>query len=613
MAFILISFIAGVLTVLAPCILPLLPVIVGGSIAKSGEGRHRPVVIIISLIVSIVLFTLLLKWSTAFINIPQSVWTSASGIILVLFALSMIFPGLWEKLPFVGKLSIGGNKLLGKGFQKKNLGGDILMGAALGPVFSSCSPTYFVILATVLPESFARGLLYLVAYAIGLGLALLVISVLGQKIVNKLGGVSDPRGWFKRSIGVLFLIVGVFILTGIDKEIESSLLDNGAYRNLANLETRLLTKENTENTIMVNDEAGIAESNLDVSFGESSVSNSTNKTYMTLVDKEKKYDKYHEIVNPSGFVNTSGLPVTVSQYIGKKVVLIDFLTYTCINCIRTFPYLNDWYTKYEDDGFVIIGIHTPEFAFEKNIENVKNAMVEEGIKFPIVLDNDYGTWRAWENNFWPRKYLIDVDGYVVFDHIGEGQYTETEVKIVDALNELHTRMGTETVSKGVTLPESDPFSLMQSPEVYFASYRNSKYVDTDLGSCTALSCSFDYDASKISQDNFALDGDWDAKNGDEFVSLISNVGGFGFKFSGGKVFMVAEADSSPVLATVYLDGEIISDSQKGENVASGGTITIDESKLYNLINLRGDSGAHLLEVKTTNGTGLHIFTLTFGA
>ena len=228
MAFLFISFIAGILTVLAPCILPLLPVIIGGAVAD-GENKHKSSTIILSLIASIVLFTLLLKWSTAFVSIPPITWKLISGGILILFGLSSLFPGLWERLPLVGKLSISSNKLMGKGFVKKGVGSDILIGSALGPVFSSCSPTYFVILATVLPVSFGKGLLYLFVYALGLGLMLFLIARLGQRFTNRLTNISDPKGWFKRGLGVLFILVGVFIISGLDAKVQTAVVNGGFF------------------------------------------------------------------------------------------------------------------------------------------------------------------------------------------------------------------------------------------------------------------------------------------------------------------------------------------------------------------------------------------------
>ena len=241
MTLLIVSFIAGVLTILAPCILPLLPVIIGGSVSDV-RSKMKPYVITASLVVSVIVFTLVLKASTVFIDIPAGFWKGFSGGILIAFGVAMLFPGVWEKLS--SKLSFGvgagSQKLLAQGSLKKSYTGDILMGAALGPVFTSCSPTYFVILATVLPESFARGFVYLLAYAVGLGMMLLLIALLGQKFVGRLQSASDPRGWFKRTLGVLFLLVGLAVFTGYDKELESRLLDLGVYDGIGGIEEQLL-------------------------------------------------------------------------------------------------------------------------------------------------------------------------------------------------------------------------------------------------------------------------------------------------------------------------------------------------------------------------------------
>ncbi|MFT5180002.1 MAG: cytochrome c-type biogenesis protein [Candidatus Paceibacteria bacterium] len=238
MTLLLISFIAGILTVLAPCILPLLPVIIGGSVSDT-RSKLKPYVITASLAVSVVVFTLILKVSTSFIDIPQSFWKLFAGSILILFSITMIFPRAWAKLVLKFKGEHKANSWLTKASQKESFKGDILMGAALGPVFSSCSPTYFVILATVLPQSFAVGLINLIAYAVGLSLVLLLISLLGQRFVSKISGISDPDGWFKKAIGVLFLLVAIGIISGFDKKIEAYILDSNFFI-VGNIENRLL-------------------------------------------------------------------------------------------------------------------------------------------------------------------------------------------------------------------------------------------------------------------------------------------------------------------------------------------------------------------------------------
>ena len=226
MTLLIISFIAGLLTVLAPCVLPLLPVIIGGSVSES-HNRLKPYIITGSLALSVVVFTLILKASTALISIPPSFWTTISGLVLIVFAVTMIFPSVWGKIST--KLTFGraGNRWLAQGSKRGGFTGDVVMGMALGPVFSSCSPTYFVILATVLPVSFLLGTVYLIAYAIGLSAILLLIALIGQRFVGTLSKLSDPHGWFKKVIGILFLFVGLAIMTGVDKDIETYLVSLG--------------------------------------------------------------------------------------------------------------------------------------------------------------------------------------------------------------------------------------------------------------------------------------------------------------------------------------------------------------------------------------------------
>jgi cytochrome c biogenesis protein CcdA len=239
MALLIISFIAGVLTVLAPCILPLLPVVIGTS--ASGRGRSTPYVVVGSLGFFIILFTYLLKASTAFIMIPPSVWTYLSGGILFVFGLTLFFPALWARIPGVARLSANSNQLVGTGYQKKSFMGDILVGAALGPVFSTCSPTYFVILASVLPANFFLGTTYLLSYVAGLSMMLLLIGLLGERFSGRLANISDSRGWFKRGIGVLFIFLGILIATGYEKKLETKILDSG-YFDITKIEQKLLER-----------------------------------------------------------------------------------------------------------------------------------------------------------------------------------------------------------------------------------------------------------------------------------------------------------------------------------------------------------------------------------
>ncbi len=254
MTLLIISFIAGILTVLAPCILPLLPVIIGSSVGA--RSKATPYIVIGSLALSILLFTYLLKVSTAFIGIPLHVWSYISGGILAVFGLVLLFPQIWESLPFVAKANTGANKLMGAGYQKKSVWGDVLIGASLGPIFSSCSPTYFVILGAVLPASFLLGTTYLLAYIAGLVLVLVLIALLGQRLTAKLSLAADSHGWFKKGIGILFIIVGVTIMLGVDKKIQAWVLSTD-YFNITIFEQKILDKVDLDSTFETDESENI--------------------------------------------------------------------------------------------------------------------------------------------------------------------------------------------------------------------------------------------------------------------------------------------------------------------------------------------------------------------
>ncbi len=239
----LVSLAAGILTVAAPCVLPLLPVIVGGSIVSADadlrRARLRPVVIAASLAVSVIGFTLLLKATTALLGVPPQVWQLISGGIVMLLGLNLLVPAGWERVSGALGLQSRSNRALDASIGRQSLGGDIVTGAVLGPVFSSCSPTYALIVATVLPVSFGEGMLYIAVYAAGLAGTLMLVAYLGRSFATRLGWLANPSGWFRRTVGVVFILVGLAVLFGLDKTLQTLVLDLGWYDPVAGLE-RLL-------------------------------------------------------------------------------------------------------------------------------------------------------------------------------------------------------------------------------------------------------------------------------------------------------------------------------------------------------------------------------------
>ena len=643
MTLLIISFLAGLLTVLAPCVLPLLPVIVGGSVS-GGADKHsikRALTVTISLALSLIVFTLLLKVSTLFIDIPESVWKWVSGIIIIAFGLVSLFPAMWEKLSFAQRLNEKSNMVLGSGYQKKSFWGDVIIGASLGPVFSTCSPTYFVILATVLPVSFALGLVYLIAYTVGLSLALLFIAFVGQRIMGKLGVAADPHGWFKRGLGVLFIIVGVAIIGGYDKKFQLFVLNSGVF-DVTTIEQKLLQKNNAENSPQVTpsdptqsaDTSMNTEQNADTpaavtgsgtpkvaskggATSSTKVPAKNEPSFMSLAMKKVRYKQSAEIANVDGYINTNGAPITIGQFKGKSVVLVDFWTYSCINCQRTLPYVTAWYGKYKDQGLVIIGVHTPEFAFEHVQKNVEDATGRFNIKYPVVLDNNYATWNAFGNQFWPRKYLVDIDGYIVYDHIGEGEYDKTEHAIQEALKERNARLATNTnVSTDVTKPENViTMGEVASPETYFGANRNDS-----LGNGTKNKDGeqFFAEPQTVDRNKLYLIGQWNIAS--EFAETSATVGTgsvgsdrIDYHYKAKSVYFVAGAKDKPVTFEVLRDGKSLDATFKGADVFmkdGKSYVTVSGNRLYKIIE-DSAAGDHLLEFIIST-PGLQAYTFTFG-
>ena len=244
MDLLVVSFLAGVLTAAAPCVLPLLPVIVGGSVLSGDEAEDRrslrhPQTIVISLAVSIIVFSLLLKTTTALLGIPDDVWSILAGGVVVLFGITLLWPSIWDRLMVATGISAGANNLLDRSRDETGIKRDILLGAALGPVFNSCSPTYALIIAVTFPASFAEGFINLIAYAAGLALILLLISLFGRAVVDRLNWLSDPHGTFRKVVGALFLVVGFGVIFGLDRDLQAWILENGWYDPVQDVEGSL--------------------------------------------------------------------------------------------------------------------------------------------------------------------------------------------------------------------------------------------------------------------------------------------------------------------------------------------------------------------------------------
>ena len=320
----------------------------------------------------------------------------------------------------------------------------------------------------------------------------------------------------------------------------------------------------------------------------------------TPIDKSR-FKKAPELVGIAGYINTDS---DLQEKIKGKVVLYDIWTYSCINCQRTLPYITAWDEKYSDQGLVIIGIHSPEFEFEKDINNVKLAVEKFGIKYPVVLDNDKKTWDAFENNYWPRKYLADDQGYIRYDHIGEGAYDETEKIIQQLLDERAKRLGLDTVSVQPLVDIKEYEHGSKTPELYFG--YDFAIGRSQIGNPEGFRPNQDVTYTipeSLHEDNFYMEGTW--KNLEDRMILVSDSGRIILPYFAKEVNVVAGGESE---LEIFLDGTKISDQDSGVDVNNGMTKT-SGTTLYNIVKT-ADSTSHVLEIHVK--PSFEIYTFTFG-
>jgi len=461
-----ISFVAGVITAVSPCVLPVLPIVLAGG---SADGtRRRPYAIIGGLVLSFTVFTLSASALLTALGLPQDTLHNVAIGLLFVVAATLLVPRLGMALEApLARLSRrpGGD-----------LGGGFLLGVSLGLVFVPCAGPVLATVSVLAAEHRVgiRLVLLTLCYAAGAGVVLLLVALGGQRVTRRL---RQTRAWWRPALGVVMAAAAFAIVFNLDQTLQTRL---GSYTTALQRHT---------------EESGYAAKHLSTLRGAKGgvAPKPTAAKHSAL----PVYLKAPSFVRISHWLNTpGGRPLTIAGLHGK-VVLVDFWTYSCINCLRTLPHLRALYAAYHKDGLEIVGVHTPEFAFEHVFSNVEDAVKRLDITWPVALDNDYGTWTAWSNQYWPADYLVDQNGNVRAYTFGEGEYKRFEDDVRQLLD-----VGGRTTH----VPNLTPTEL-QTPETYLGPERldPTRYVGTQLIPDRAVEYRL---AQPVPQDDISYGGVW---------------------------------------------------------------------------------------------------------
>lgn len=583
------AFIAGLVTILAPCIWPLLPIVLSTSI---GGGRAKSLGITLGIIISFAIYNLSISYLVRLFGFDPNALRYLAIVILLFLGLMMIIPPLTRI--FEGLVSRVAGRIGQGNTQRQGFGGGFITGLSLGVIWTPCAGPILTAIATLSATAQVSFdiVLITIAYLIGVGIPLFAFSYGGQKLVANTRFLSPYTGWIQRIFGIILLLTALAIATNYDKTLQAKLLDYfPSYSNfLTSFEKNDTVKEELQK--LKDQKQSIDVNRLNLLGGDEGLFNVTNNPVAP------EFAGITQWLNLPAGRQVPDKPLTMTELRGK-VVLVDFWTYTCINCIRTLPFVTSWYDKYKDQGFVVVGVHTPEFEFEKDTANVEDAINRFKIHYPVAQDNDFATWNAYSNQYWPAEYLIDAKGIIRRAHFGEGEYDKTEKAIQLLLKEA----GKTVKDDMVKMPDQTPTSRL-SPETYIGSRRMEFYFPS--GTIPDGEKTFTLDTNPKSN-SFSLGGTWTIE---PEYSMTGNNATLVYNFSAQKVFLVMRqpAGSKTAQVRVYLDGKVIDRKLAGADVVNG-VVTVDSDRLYELVNLKGGAENHILRLEfLTPGTEVYAFT-----
>ena len=538
-----VAFVAGVVTALSPCVLPVLPILFA---ASTTGGPRRPYAIVAGLVLSFTVFTLTATAILSALGLPDDLLRNIAIAVVLLLGLSLVWPPLGRLLerPF---------QALGRR-RPGDVGGGFVLGLNLGILFTPCAgPIIAAVAVLAATENVGvDAVLVTLAYSLGHGIVLLGLAIAARR------GLSTTRlrtraPVLRRALGGAIVAVAVLMVLGLDLRLATRV--PGYTRALQGLE-----------------ESAAAQSEL-----ERLVGRPARQANSELGD----FGPAPEFRGIERWLNTEALSL---DDLRGKVVVIDFWTYSCINCLRTLPHVTRWYETYRDAGLVVVGVHSPEFAFERVPGNVSRAVEDLGIEYPVALDNEFETWRAWRNAYWPAKYFVDRRGRVRYAHVGEGDYEESEEVIRTLLAEKGLP---EPVSS--SLPDRTPRGE-QTPESYLGWQR----LDRFAGGSVAPGREATYAIpSSLPLHGLAYGGRWTVE---EERIVAGEDARLRLRFVASNVFLVLGTSGETETVEVRLDGRRLKE------------VRVPEDDLYTLARITGPKTEHVLDLSFSPGTEAYAFT-----
>ena len=542
-----VAFVAGVVTAVSPCVLPVLPIVLAGG---ATGGPRRPYAIVAGLVVSFTVFTLTAAALLSALGLPADLLRTLAVAVVVAVGLSLVWRPLADVLsrPFhaLARRSPGDGS------------GGFLLGLSLGILFTPCAGPVIGAVATVAATRSltVETVLITLAYGLGAGVVLLGGAIAARRGMS-LAPVRAHAPAVRRALGVGILAVAVLMVLGVDKRLQTQVPEYT--RTLQALEQSAAASDRLDR--LVGGPGFVEESSL----GD--------------------YGPAPDFAGISLWLNSE--PLSLADLRGE-VVLVDFWTYSCVNCLRTLPHVKGWHEAYADDGLVIVGVHTPEFAFEHVPGNVRRAVEDLGVGYPVALDQEYATWRAWSNRYWPAKYLVDREGRVRYAHFGEGSYEETE-RVIRAL--LAEEDASRLVSQG--LDDETP-SGRQTPETYLGYQRLDRFVGSRIVPDEEASYTI---PDRLPGDGVAYGGRWTVE-GERIVA--GEDARLRLAFHASDVFLVLGTRSGIGTVDVTLDGE------------EAGVVRVSVHDLYTLARIPGRKRDHVLDLRFSPGTEAYAFTFGSG-